>query len=208
MQPKEWVKKLSEFDNNSEFVRDFNFQLKQNLINNVTETDIVDFYEKSLQLCYNSEEFNSIHIKSTLLFEKELKNKLTKAIKRAQNDSRIKAIHLEYFYDGGGACSCDISLCQNYSKVDDEWGAEFDSKDFFPGPKVNEFFDYPDFFDFPQYIVASEYTEAVLLSAVIKVIKKVNKFGIPFGFAGHQSQILHINTEAKKKRDLLRWIIN
>lgn len=192
----EFIKQTSEIAKLKDWEKlpELQIKINQAFIDNDDTDGLEDYYQRAISLCFDKHWREKIIIKNISKFETEISRLNSKVKCKIEENNEVKAVYLEYFYDGGDCCEGNIFLCNSYTEDDDYWASELTDDGFIQGPKVNEYLDFdPDFeLDGEQEIIANFYTDAMLLSASVRAWKNSGIQGYPFGFAQHDNPIIRV----------------
>ncbi len=198
MQPEEWLAAIAAAIETQDWdgLQTLKVDANQPLVREGEPGELIRFYEAALKDAATPEVYERVRVKDLASFETRTREVISRGLDIAKKGSGIKALYLEYFYDGGDASDITLFLCNQYSSDDDEWGAEFDGENVIEGPSVLEYLNYdPDFeLESPLDTICLEYVDGILLASCAKLWRSLEKQDYPFAFARHDEPMIRIGT--------------
>lgn len=129
-------------------------------------------------------------------FVEGLDSALSQAFEQAQSDPQIKALYVEYFFDGGDASTVDIFTCTDYSDSGSaDWTGQHSDDGMISGPSVQALLDYDPDIEWGEFetFLADGYAFAHLLAVFGEVFDRHNSIGLPAAFAQHDGIMIHLS---------------
>jgi len=172
-----------------------NRDINQSLINDGNTIGILEFHKELLAFSMTPEEYNKIEIKDASVFENSLSQIFFELKNKIDTMKTLKAVYLEYFYDGGDCCTANVFLCDEYTDEDDYWGAEFVENGMIDGPSIFEYFSNGCDFEMSPVkdTIMYGYIDAVLLVSTLNTWKKAGISGYPLAFAMHDNRMVRLD---------------
>ena len=196
MTPKEFICKLSDLVESEDWdgVGGLHHSVTQWHVDSNAITQLESFYGDALELVFDPGWMGKIAILQTTDFEDAITNLFLESKSRMSKSDSIKAVYLEYFYDGGDASTADVFLCNRYSDDDDDWAAHFAKDNVLDGPGISVFFDYDPDFELAvlQDQIAGFYVDCKLLCATVRAWQLANLADVVLGFARHDARIIRV----------------
>ena len=198
MQPEQWLAAISAATEKQDWdrLRTLKLEANQPLALEGEPGDLVEFYDAALKAAATPDIYERVSVKDLASFETRIREIILKGLEKAKRSGDVKALYLEYFYDGGDASDITLFLCNQYTSDDDEWGAEFDGENVIEGPSVLEFLNYDPNFEFepPLDTISLEYVDGILLASCVKIWHSFDEQNYPFAFARHDEPMVRIGT--------------
>lgn len=196
---KQWIDQVAKAAKNQDWdvLTTLEVEVNQSFADKRDWPGVEQFYTEALKGSVKSDVIKKVTVKDIAPFQTGVEHTLKLASQRAAEDSNIKAIYFEYFFDGGDSCTGNAFLCTAYNEEHDEWAAAFDGANgLIEGPSVFEYLNYdPDIdFDPRSNAVASAYVNGFLLAAWGRAVDKQREVKLPMGFAQHDHPVIKVRS--------------
>ncbi|MFC3194081.1 hypothetical protein ACFODZ_07495 [Marinicella sediminis] len=197
MSAQQWVAKVNQLIDSQDWtgLESMNQQVCQRLVDRKDMNSLVDFYEQAFELVAGAVKVDHLSTDDLKVLGSDLQFVLTNALSQSAVDPDIKAIYLEYHYDGGDSTELNLFLSEKHPDEDTEcWGSYFGDNGFIEGPNVHHLFHFdPDgeLSDL-EVTIATECVRAHLITVLMSVIDGL-KPDVPVGFAAHDGFVVMLN---------------
>lgn len=168
-------------------VQAYFLETTQSFIDDKKLVQLGEFFNQLLHNVLTTDHAEKVisHVKNIKSFRDGFQSAYQEALEVASQDSKIKALYFECFYDGGDSSAGNIFLCTSYTDCSISWTSEFIQV--IGNIPIDEYYSFDVDFDFSnqERIVASFYVAVRLLLACFEVQNTINNTLYPVAFADH-----------------------